>query len=153
MFRCRQRSCSLSCILGGGVMARDVVLRVRGSGRLVPAIGTPLIPAAYSVQCAISTLAQMMTRRTSLISTKAASQLTTFLPAVLSRRGRFDSGSRGLSDSNRAGNGAIWLLSGVRSPTRSTSLARTAYAAGSPGGHRSVCLDNLAHRNQPRLWA
>src|SRR5215467_16132406 len=66
-------------------MARDVVLRIRGSGRLVPAIGTPLVPAAYSVQCAISALAQMMTHRASSISAKAASQLTAFQPAVLSR--------------------------------------------------------------------
>jgi hypothetical protein len=73
-------------------MARDVVLRIRGSGRLVPAIGTPLIPAAYSVQCAISALAQMMTRRESPISAKAAPQLKAFQPAVLSRCHRIDSG-------------------------------------------------------------
>jgi len=46
-------------------MARDVVLRIGSSGRLVPArrlvpaIGTSSIPAAYSVQ-AILALAQMM---------------------------------------------------------------------------------------------
>jgi hypothetical protein len=74
-------------------MARDVVLRIRGSGRLVPAIGTPPVPAAYSVRCAISALVQMMTHRASSISAKPASQLTAFQPAVLSRCGRFDSGA------------------------------------------------------------
>ena len=150
-FRCRRRSRSLSCMLGAGVLARDVVLRMRGSGRLMPAIGTPLIPVAYSVQCAISALAQMMTHRATPISAKAASQLTAFQPAVLSRWRRFD--SRTADSGTAIGNGAHWSLSGVLSLVRSTPLARTAYAAGSPSGHRSVCLDNLAHRNRPRLLA
>ena len=72
-------------------MARDVVLRIGSSGRLVPAIGTSSIPAAYSVRCAISAVAHMRTHPASSISAKAASQLTTFLRAMVSRRGRFDS--------------------------------------------------------------
>src|SRR5262249_2397621 len=45
-------------VRGAGVMARDVVLRIRSSGRVMPAIA--LIPEAHSAQCAISALAQMM---------------------------------------------------------------------------------------------
>src|SRR5215470_15309464 len=95
MFRCRQRQAVVLCSAywGAGVMARDVVLRIGSSGRLVPTIGTPLIPAAYSVQWAISALARMMRHRASSVSAKAASQLTTFLPAALSRHRRFDSGA------------------------------------------------------------
>src|SRR5262249_48634760 len=78
---------------GAGVMARDVVLRIGSSGRLVPAIGTPLIPATYSVQCAISALTRMISHRESSISAKAAPQLTAFQPAVLPRCARFDCGS------------------------------------------------------------
>src|SRR5262249_34574482 len=126
-------------------MARDVVLRIRGSGGLVPAIGTSLVPTAHSVQCAISALAQMVTRRANSISTKAASRLTTFLPAAR---------SRGPSDSHWAGNGGAWSHSGLPALACSGQLATTACAAGSPSGHRSVCLDSLAiHRDQPRVWA
>jgi len=71
-------------------MARDVVLRIGSSGRLVPAIGTSSIPEAYSVQ-AILALAQMMTHRESSLSAKAAPQLTAFQPAALSRCSRLDS--------------------------------------------------------------
>ena len=129
----------LSCMLGErGMTARDVVLR---SGRLVPAIGAPLSLVLYSVQCAISALAQMMTHRASSISAKAASQLIPLQPAVLStcvtRCGRFDSG---------AGDSAT-AIGPATGPAGRSQACRRSRAFRNLQGRRTR-LDHLAATNQ-----
>jgi len=87
---------------------RDVVLRIRSSGRFVPAIGTPLIPGTYF--CAMRDIGAGadVARRATSISAKAASQLTAFQPAVLSRCRHFRQRCP-LSDTNRTGNGIVGI--------------------------------------------